>query len=165
MNKGLSERLQDGEKLLWMRMPSGGTWKKILIGIQVVGHLMLTTVAVLFALSFPAHWALQTGVGIILVICTNAPLVAWSFYRLPKVEGAGDAIFFVTDRRIGKLRGSGELRQAPICPGLETNVRAGVLEFKLGERTPVSFGGLSREEALLVTSVVGGLVEKAQEAE
>jgi hypothetical protein len=163
VKEGLSERLQEGEKLLWMRMPSGGRWKKGLIGVQVTGHVLLSVVSVLFAMSFPGHWALQILLGVVLFVSTNAPLVVWSVYRLPKVGGSGDAILFVTDMRVGKLRRSGELRQAPICPGLQTAVRAGVVEFRLGERTPVSFAGMSREETLLVTSVVQGLVGKTQE--
>lgn len=163
MNKGLSEHLEEGEKLLWMRMPSGGRWKKGLLAVQCAGHLLLTAVSVLFALSFPAPWFLQVTLGVVLVLSTNAPLAVWSVYRLPKVGGSGDAILFVTDRRVGMLRRTGELRQAPICPGLETAVRAGVIEFRLGERTPVSFAGMSREEILLVTSVVDGMVQKARE--
>jgi hypothetical protein len=58
------------------------------------------------------------------------------------------------------VRETGEMRQAPICPGMRMVLRAGVIEFKLGEATPVSFGGLRRDEQLLVTAIVGGLVKK-----
>lgn len=161
--QGLGDYIGEDEKLIWVKMPSRHSWKKVLRGVQVTGHVLLTGVSVLFAVSFPLDLSLQIGLGVILVICTNAPLVAWAMYRLPRVGGSGDSICFITDQRVGQVRGSGELRQAPICPGLRTDVRAGILDFRLGERSPVSFSGLTRQEALLVTSVVDGLVQKCDE--
>lgn len=159
----LEQYLDDDEKLVWVREPSRNRRKTILITVQVMGHLLLTAFAVFFAISFPLGWALRLVLGITLVISTNAPLVVWSIKRLPEISNGSDATIFVTDERVGKLRTTGELRQAPICPGLKMSHKGGLLQFNLGERTPVSFGGLNQEEALMVTSVVEGLVQKARE--
>jgi hypothetical protein len=77
------------------------------------------------------------------------------------VQGRGDAIFFVTDRRVGALRASRELRQLPICQALTLTTLPGTIQFKIGEGASVSFGGLSQDEARLVSLLVTDLVKKA----
>jgi len=160
MRADLSGKLEEGEKLLWVRMPSALRGHAGLLVTQIIGHVLLTGLSVFFAFLFPVSLALRIVLSIILIVVTNGPLVAWAFYRWPQIRGAGDAVFFVTDRRVGMVRETGEMRQAPICPGLRMTLRAGVIEFRLGEATPVSFGGLRRDEQLLVTVIVGGLVKK-----
>ncbi len=156
--------LDEGERILWERNPGTGKSGKTLRWVQVGGHIFLTIVSLSFTIYLPLTTSLKVVLGVVLVITTNAPLFVWSLRRLPEYDKGGDAIFFLTDQRVGWLRPDGELRQAPICPGLKVNIKpnVGLVEFSLGERTPVSFGGLSKEEILLVSSVTEGLIQKCE---
>lgn len=160
--KKLDDCLDRDERLLWKRLPHGGRVRRYLRTVQIAGHAVLTLAAVLFVFYSPMPVMHRVAMGLLLAAVTNAPLIVWARCRLPAIGGGGDAIFFLTDRRVGTLRPGGEIRQAPICPGLSLNVKASVIEFSLGERTPVYFGGLSREEVLLVCSVVEGLIKKCE---
>ena len=161
MGAELQDALAEGETLVWHRLPRGGQMQLAVLAVRVLGHVLLTGVSALFAVMMPVSTGVQVGLGIFLCITTNAPLVAWSFYRWPAIRRkSGDSLLFVTNRRVAKLRPSGELRQAPICAELKVVKHATMIEFKIGERTAVSFGSLTREEILLVTSVVEGMVAK-----
>lgn len=162
----LREKLDKDEEIIWMRLPSRDKWGRMLGGIQIVGHALLTIVSIAFAYWTPVGLPLQILLGVILIAATNAPLVAWGSYRLPQIRGGGDSIYFITNKRVGMLRPGGELRQVPICPDLKMESKAGVFQLKLGgEGNPLSFGGLRRDELLLVSSVTEGLVKKARTAE
>ncbi len=160
----LEEYLDEDERLLWKRPPGREGLRAGLRVIQICGHLVLVICSILFALLLPLPLLHTVVLGFLLITATNAPLVIWALYRLPELSGSGDSLFFMTDRRVGLLRPDGEFRQAPICPGLHVNVnvRASLIEFSLGERTPVSFGGLKKEEILLVSSVAEGLIKKCE---
>ena len=162
MKEPLIGKLDEGEDLLWVRLPRGSGWRGGLLAVQIVGHILLTATSVVFALSVPVRGALQILLGGILFVCTNAPLVGWAFYRWPQIHPRGDAVLFVTDRRVGSLRSSGEMRQAPVSPSLEVVNRAGVVEFRLEDQTRVSFGSLTPDEAALVETLVDGLTKKAE---
>lgn len=161
MARRLQDALEEGERVLWERRPGGGELRRAMRAVQIGGHVLLTGVSVLFALSVPVGLAFQAALAVILCASTNGPLVAWAIYRLPAVQGGGDAIFFVTDRRVGALRASRELRQLPICQALTLTTLPGTIQFKIGEGASVSFGGLSQDEARLVSLLVTDLVKKA----
>ncbi len=164
----LEDYLDADEHLIWKRLPGRRRLTAGLRSIRIAGHAMLTVISVFFTVFLAAASLLSilhaVLLGILLVAATNAPLIIWTRCRLPVLSGSGDAVFFLTDKRVGLMRPGGEIRQAPICPGLSMNIRteASIIEFSLGERTPVTFGGLSREEILLVISVTEGLVGKCK---
>jgi len=160
MARGLADLLEEGERVLWHSSPRGGELRRAILAIQITGHVFLTGVSVLFAASVPVTASWRVALAALLCLCTNAPLVAWAFYRWPKMR-RGDAALFVTDRRVGLLRPSGELRQVPVSPRLGVSVRAGLIEFRIGEGAVVSFGGLREDEMRLVATLVEGLVRKA----
>lgn len=166
MGRTIEERLDNGERLLWERQPGSERLVSGLRTIRIAGHILLTVISIMFAFLLIVAGSLRVSygilLGILLIAATNAPLLVWAYYRLPALCGSGDAVFFLTDRRVGLLRPDGEIRQAPICPGLSVDVKldASLVEFSLGERTPVSFGGLRREEIFLVSSVAEGLIKK-----
>jgi len=161
MSLRLQDALEEGERLLWERRPAGGELRRAVRAVQVAGHLLLTGVSVLLALSVPVGLGLRAALAAILCLATNAPLMAWAVYRWPKMRGSGDATFFVTDRRVGSLRASGEFRQLPVCRALTLTALPGTVQFRLGEGATVSFGGLSQDETRLVSILVRDLVKKA----
>ncbi len=166
--KMLEDYLDQDERLLWKRLPGRGRLKAGLRSIQIGGHIVLSVISIAFTvlMAFAAPLSIPHVIllGILLIAATNAPLVIWAVYRLPALSGSGDAVFFLTDKRVGLIRPGGEIQQAPICPGLNVNIKAGasIIEFSLGERTPVTFGGLTKEEILLVSSVTEGLIGKCK---
>ena len=156
----LEGALEKGENLVWHRLPRGGRLGGVVLVIRIFGHVLLTAMSATLAVSMPVSTGLQVGLGIFLCVATNAPLVVWSFHRWPAIRRrSGDSVLFVTNRRVGKLRPSGEIRQAPISAGLTLVKHASMIEFRIGNRTAVSFSGLTREEMLLVASVVEGMVQ------
>ena len=165
MTRGLHERLEEGERPLWMRLPRGRLYRGGLRAVQICGHLLLTAVSVLFASVVYVPVPAKIVLGVILVAATNAPLVVWAVRRWPTVAGGGQSIYFVTDRRVGLLRPGGELCQVPICPELELDVRGGVMRFSVGDGTPVSFAGLGRNESGVVQLLVEQLREQCRSSE
>jgi len=161
MRVDLGDILEEGERVLWKRPPRGGAVRRALLAVRVVGHVLLSVVSVLFAAIAPLEAPLRVALGAVLVVATNAPLVAWTLYRWPSVSRRGNVTVFVTDRRVGVLRPSGELRQAPICAGLRVLVRAGTIQFILRDRALVSVGGLGQDELVLLAALVERLVKKA----
>lgn len=164
MEKKLEEFLDEDERLLWKRLPGGRGLHGTLRIVQALGHISLTVISGLFAFYSPAPAAYRILLGLLLIGATNAPLLIWARFRLPRIGGSNDSLLFLTDRRVGLFRPNGEIRQAPICPGLGVSVnrQASIIEFSLGERTPVIFGGLNAEEILLVSSVIEGLIKKCE---
>ncbi|MBS3764184.1 MAG: hypothetical protein KGZ25_12870 [Planctomycetes bacterium] len=165
MTEALTEKLEKGEKPLWLRLPRKGHWRAVFLVIQIFGHLLLTILSVLFAwFLLPLRMVFKILLGTVLVVTTNAPLVAWAIKRLPVYTRSGDSIFFVTDRRVGILRPTGELQQLPLSGELELSLKAGVLEFSLGE-SHLCFAGLTEEEREIVMSLARGLVEKDNDSD
>jgi len=162
----LEDYLEKDERLLWRRLPSGGQPGKTLVGIQIVGHAVLTAMAVFFAMAavfpLPVHVGVKVTMAVILCVAMNGPLVVWTMRRGPRIRRGGDALCFVTEQRVGSIRASGELRQVPIHQHVKILIFPSAVAIKLGDTAEVTFGGLTAEERKLVQTLVASLVRKAR---
>jgi hypothetical protein len=159
----LCDYLDADEKLLWQRLPAGSGQQNIVVAVRVGGHVILSAASMFLGLSVPAALALQIAIVAVLLVTMNLPLVVWGLYRWPNIRRGCDAHYFVTDRRIGLIRGSAELHQIPIHPKLQVVLLANAMSFRLGDSHQVSFGGLSKDEIRLLENIVVPLVKKARD--
>jgi hypothetical protein len=89
--------------------------------------------------------------------------VAWTLYKWPSLRPSSDAIYFLTERRAGLLRSSGELRQIPLQVGIRVMLFPSAITFKFGEEHQVTFAGLTAEETRLVEALVVAVLKRLQE--
>jgi len=158
--------LEEGEKILWRRTPTGGEHRRALLFVQVAGHVLLTAVAALFALSTVLPLPLSVGIKVtltaILCVAINGPLVVWALYKWPRLRWQGDSLCFVTEHRFALVRASGELRQVPVHADVKILVFPTSLAFKLGDHAEVTFAGLAGKERQLVQTLAMTLIRKAR---
>ena len=153
MERTLQGLLDEDEKLLWRRLPSRAGCDGAVRAVQLLGHLLLTLMAVGLAVFVPARTAVKVLTGAIFCISANAPLFVWAFARRRRRLSASDSLYFVTNRRVGALSPSGEFRQIPLSAGLQVNLLPGMIEFVLHEQTSLSFTGLRDAELRLVAAL------------
>jgi len=163
----LQDCLEEGEKLLWQKLPGAGEQKRSIIGILAVGHILLTAAAIFFAFSIvfvlPVDKGMKIALTALLCAAMNGPLVAWTLYKWPGLQRSSDATYFLTERRAGLLRSSGELRQIPLQLGIRMMLFPSAITFKFGEEHQVTFAGLTAEETRLVEALVTAVLKRLKE--
>ena len=162
MERRLAGLLDEDEKLLWLRKPSGTGYGRGVLAVRLAGHVLLTLMSAGLALCIPAGTATRVLVGFLFCVASNAPLIAWAGIRKSARPGGGNHLYFVTDRRVGSVSESGEFRQVPLVPALEVNLVSATVEFALPAQTPIYFAGLSASEQRLVMALVNSALAAAQ---
>jgi len=152
--------LETGEKLLWVR--AGARRRRASCVVQVLGHALLTAVSAAVAASVQYPWRVQVLTGIVFWVSSNAPLVIWAVRKRRARHPASGDVFFVTDRRVGALRQSGGITQMPVVAELTVKVSPNAVQFDLHGQVPLSFEGLTGEQAEMVRFIVDRLVAGAR---
>lgn len=158
----LKEVLDEDEKLLWRRLPSATGYGRDVLVVRILGHVLLTLTSVGVALCIPAGRSVQIAVGAVFCVASNAPLLVWAATKRHVQRGGSEALYFVTDRRLGVVEPSGEFKQVPIAPGLEMNTVPAIVEFVYQGHVCVSFAGLKESEQRLVTTLVQHVLQRQQ---
>ncbi len=155
--------LEEGERLLWRRIPRSGAYRKLGIAVLVLGHVAFVVLGIWLARSMGAARMARIILAIVFCLVLNVPLLIWELRRSLPRRGGARVVYFLTDGRVGLLMRSGELMQMPLVEGLSVKVAPGSIEFRLPEQIPICFAGLSEQEVRLVEALVRRLLSRGRQ--
>ncbi|MDP6106939.1 MAG: hypothetical protein QGI33_00685 [Candidatus Brocadiia bacterium] len=154
--------LEPGERLLWRSSGAGSGLRRAHLLLQVAAHLVITALGIyLFVLGYLFRHVLEPRLvlaaqvgGPVTLFLGNAAMAATGIKGRRGLRQTERTVHFLTDRRVGVLRGKLGLSQMPLLPHIEVREGEDSIEFRLPEQVPITLEGLSGGETRLLKAAL-----------
>lgn len=165
--------LEPGERLLWRSSGAGSGLRRAHLLLQIAAHFILTALGLyLLALGYLFRHVLdprlvraaQVG-GPVTLLVGNAAMAAAGIKGRRGLRQTERTVHFLTDRRVGVLRGKLGLSQMPLLPQIEVREGEDSIEFRLPEQVPITLEGLSSAETRLLKAALENVLHEPDSQE